>query len=71
MVLRSAHTLLLPLAACVSVALFGSIPGDGVHPFAMAASLLPLQLAALFWSLSVLTKGAESQPEGSRPPANG
>jgi len=47
--LRSAHTLLLPLAACVSFALFGSIPGDGVHPFAMAASLLPLQLAALFW----------------------
>ena len=69
MVLRSAHTLLLPLAACVSVALFGTISGDGVHPFAMAASLLPLQLAALFWSLSVLTKGAESQPAGLKPPA--
>ncbi|MFQ6538441.1 MULTISPECIES: hypothetical protein [Aphanothece] len=59
---------LLPLlaAAGASVTAFGAIPQDGaLHPMALLASLLPLQLAALFWATAV------ARPPGSRPPASG
>jgi len=42
---------LLPLLAAglISVGAYGSIPHDGLHPLALMASLLPLQLAALLY----------------------
>jgi hypothetical protein len=36
-------------AALISVGAVGSIPHDGLHPLALMASLLPLQLAALLY----------------------
>ena len=58
--------LILLGAAGISVGAFGSIPQDGsLHLFALLASLLPLQLAALYWAT------AAAPPPGSRPPANG
>ncbi len=59
---------LLPLAASalISVAAFGAIPSEGGLPLlAVLASLLPLQLAALFWATA-----AAPRPD-SRPPASG
>jgi len=44
--------LLLMLAAGGSCSLFAALPSDGWHPLGVMASLLPLQLAALFWALS-------------------
>jgi hypothetical protein len=43
--------LALALAAVASVAGFEAIPRDGVHPLALMASMLPLQLAALVYAL--------------------
>lgn len=54
-------------AAGLSVVAFGMGPHDGLHPLALMASLLPLQLAALLWAF----RGAGSPGSGSRPPANG
>jgi hypothetical protein len=68
--LKSAHRWILPLSALVSVGLFSTVPAQGFHPFALLASLLPLQLAALFWCLGVVSKGAESRLVGQRLPAN-
>jgi len=51
--LKSAHRWILPLSALVSVGLFSTVPAQGFHPFALLASLLPLQLAALFWAVDV------------------
>lgn len=44
-------SILVPLvtAAAVSWAAAASIPHDGLHPLALLAALLPLQLAALFY----------------------
>ena len=43
------------LAALTSAATFsGVVHEGGVHPLALLASLLPLQLAALIWGLSRL-----------------
>ena len=61
---------LLPLgvAAVLSVAAFGAIPQDGsLHPLALLASLLPLQLAALYWA----TAAAPSPGSGTRSPDGG
>lgn len=67
--MRSSRRLtLLPLAgaAVLSVAAFGAIPSEGGLPLlAVLASLLPLQLAALFWAT------AAAPPPGSKPPASG
>ena len=41
----------LLLAALISFGAAGSIPRDGLHPLALLAALLPLQLAALFYGL--------------------
>ena len=51
--MKSAHRWILPLSALVSVGLFSTVPAQGFHPFALLASLLPLQLAALFWAVDV------------------
>lgn len=40
---------LLALAGAVSFAAAASIPRDGLHPLALMAALLPLQLAALLY----------------------
>ena len=53
--------------AALSFTAFGLVPHDGLHPLALMASLLPLQLAALFWAF----RGAGSPGSNSRPPANG
>ena len=63
----SARLGLLPLvmAAVISVGAFGAIPQDGaMHPIALLASLLPLQLAAVFWATAV------ARSPGSRPRAS-
>ena len=52
--------LLLAGAALASGAVFASVPTDGWHPLAMQASLLPLQLAALFWALRLAPRPAAS-----------
>jgi hypothetical protein len=41
----------LAVAALVSFSLAGVTLQEGVHPLALLASLLPLQLAALLWGL--------------------
>jgi hypothetical protein len=41
--------LLLAAAGALSFASAASIPHDGLHPLALMASLLPLQLAALLY----------------------
>jgi hypothetical protein len=43
--------LILAVAALVSFSLTGVTISDGLHPLALLASLLPLQLAALLWVL--------------------
>ena len=53
--------------AGLSLTAFGLIPQDAFHPLALMASLLPLQLAALFWVFT----GGGSRSAGWRPPANG
>jgi hypothetical protein len=59
---------LLPLlgGASLSATAFAAIPQDGGLPLlAVLASLLPLQLAAVYWATT-----AAPRP-GSRPPASG
>lgn len=48
---RPALRLILAAAALVSFSLAGVTIEDGLHPLALLASLLPLQLAALLWVL--------------------
>ena len=70
MVLRSPALVsrgVLLLGAGLSVGAFGLLPHDGLHPLAVLASLLPLQLAALFWVL----RGTKLHHPGSWPPASG
>lgn len=70
MVLKSGGVLsrgVLMAAAALSVVAFGLGPQDGLHPLALMASLLPLQLAALFWAF----RGVGSPGSGSQPRANG
>jgi uncharacterized membrane protein len=43
--------LILAVAGLVSFSLAGVTISDGLHPLALLASLLPLQLAALLWVL--------------------
>ncbi|MCP9882281.1 hypothetical protein KBY65_07285 [Cyanobium sp. Alchichica 3B3-8F6] len=40
---------MLALAGAISFVAAGSIPHDGLHPMALMAALLPLQLAALLY----------------------
>ncbi|MCP9792199.1 hypothetical protein [Vulcanococcus limneticus] len=42
---------ILVLGALVSASCFAAIPAGELHPLALLASLLPLQLAALLWGL--------------------
>ena len=46
---RFGPLLLLALASLATFNSFGSIPMDGIHPLAVIASLLPVQLAAVLW----------------------
>jgi len=48
---RPAFVGVLVVAALVSFSLAGVTLQEGVHPLALLASLLPLQLAALLWGL--------------------
>ena len=57
----------LGVGAGLSFGAFALVPHEGYHPLALLASLLPLQLAALFW----VFRGAGSRQPGSRPPASG
>lgn len=66
---RSSTTLLFAAALCTA-ALGGSSVQTGFHPYELLASLLPLQLAAVFWCLTIAAKGAESRLEGQRLQAN-
>lgn len=51
MVLKSPLALLFLLAGLASVTAFAAVPRDGIHPLAVLASLLPLQLAAVLWAM--------------------
>lgn len=62
--------LFLAGAALASCAAFASIPSEGWHPLAMLTSLLPLQLAALFWALCLTPRGPARPPAALRPPAS-
>lgn len=62
--------LMLVVAALVSCGAFASITTEGWHPLATLASLLPLQLAALFWALCVAPKAAVRPPAALMPPAS-
>ena len=68
--MKSLHHWILLLSAMVSAGLSSAIPLQGFHPCAVLASLLPIQLAALYWCLAIAAKGAESRLEGQRLPAN-
>lgn len=74
MVLRRPASLLIGLAALTSVFCFASLPGDGFHPLAVLASLLPLQLAALLWVLLNTQAASPTEaaplPPARRPPAS-
>ena len=70
MVLKSLHHWILLLSAVVTASLSSEIPLQGFHPFAVLASLLPIQIAALYWCLAIAAKGAESRLEGQKLPAN-
>ena len=70
MVLKSLHHWTLLLSAVVGASLSSAIPVQGFHPFAVLASLLPIQLAGLYWCIAIAAKGAESRLEGKRLPAN-
>lgn len=48
---RPSLRLILAVAGLVSFSLAGVTISDGLHPLALLASLLPLQLAALLWVL--------------------
>ena len=48
---RPALVGVLVVAALVSFSLAGVTLQEGVHPLALLASLVPLQLAALLWGL--------------------
>lgn len=71
MVLSPLPMALLVLAAAVAVTAFGAVPRGGLHPLAVLASLLPLQLAALLLVLRPASRAAESRSRGLRPPASG
>jgi len=68
--------LLLSLAAMTSTGLFAAMPHEGLPLFALMATLLPLQLAALLYvvarppRLRVL-RAAAPRPERWKPPASG
>ncbi len=49
--LRRVPLAVLVLGALVSVSCLAAIPEGELHPLALLASLLPLQLAALVWGL--------------------
>ena len=73
MVLKSPRVWLIALAALASVAAFAAVPRDGLHPLALLASLLPLQIAALIGWLRPppAFRGVAPRPPGLRPPASG
>lgn len=62
--------LLLVGAVLASCAAFASVPSEGWHPLATLASLLPLQLVALFWALSLAPREVARPPAALRPPAS-
>ena len=69
MITRSSTGFLFAAALCTAV-LGGASVKTGFHPYELLASLLPLQLAAVFWCLTMAAKGAESRLAGQRLPAN-
>ena len=62
---------LLVAAGAVSVGVWGAAPHDGLHPFALLAALLPVQLAALFWCIQASPTAVVRPPSGLRPPTSG
>ena len=62
---------LLLLAGLLSAALWSGELRDGFQPFTLLASLLPLQLAALFWCVRAGATGAEHRSAERKPPASG
>ena len=58
--------LILLAAAGISVGAFGAIPQDGsLHLLAVLASLLPLQLAALYWATAAAPlPGSRARSQG-------
>jgi hypothetical protein len=68
---RRSPPLVLLLAALLSAGLWRSELRDCFHPFALLASLLPLQLAALFWCLRAGATAAEHRGSVRKPPASG
>ena len=71
---RSANclpALLLLVAGMVSVGVWGAAPHDGLHPFALLAALLPVQLAALLWCVQASSTAVARPPSELKPPANG
>lgn len=73
MVLKSPRVWLIGLAAIASVAAFAAVPRDGLHPLALLASLLPLQIAALIGWLRPppALRGAAPRRSAPTPPASG
>ena len=62
--MRRLPRLMLAGSALMSCSIFASLPHDAFHPFALAASFLPLQLGALWW-----VKLTQSSPD-RKPPAS-
>ena len=63
-------SLLLVLAAGCSVGLQGASSAHGFQPLALLVSLLPLQLAGLFWALRLMPTAVESRPVALKLPAS-
>ena len=62
--MRILPRLMLAGSALMSCSIFASLPHDAFHPFALAASFLPLQLGALVW-----VRLSQSSPH-RKPPAS-
>ena len=63
--------LMLVLAAMASCGVFAAVPSESWHPLAVLASLLPLQLVALFWVFSQAPTAAAARPPAAlKPPAS-
>jgi hypothetical protein len=49
---RHGLSVVLAVAALLSLATVARVPHDGLHPVALLRGFLPLQLAALVWGLA-------------------
>ena len=68
---RTGAWLLLVLAALTSAGVFATVPHQGLPLVAVMASLLPLQLAALFWvAVRAAPTAVEHRPPALKPQAS-